>query len=56
MADDDRNFSSQFRKGWEETWLSFGKWLGGCAPVLIILGILFVLLIFFAIIASSSGR
>jgi len=56
MPDDDRNFSSQFRKGWEETWQSFGKWLGGCAPILIILGIIFALLILFAIIGSSGNR
>ena len=55
-TDNKPNFSSQFREGWEATWLSVGKWLGGCAPVLVILGLLFGLFVLFVILAAASNR
>ncbi len=59
MANDhNRSFFSQFYKGWQETWLSFGKWLGGCAPVLVLVIVIaiIVLIILIGITSSFSAR
>ena len=53
MADDDHeSFGAAFNRGWRSTWLSFGQWLGGCLPVVIILAIGLILLIIIAALNS----